>query len=102
MTQLTLLWTNPAEREFKRLRQRASTTDKQGEFVQTHNEIVVVLGDSEQAATRGEPLYHARKTGGLYRKWLHGHIAVTYLLFTGENIAWITRYQIVPSSWLEE
>jgi hypothetical protein len=99
MPALKVVWTYLSKPQFDDLRQKATQAGRLTDFIRVHNEIVAALHDLDQALEKGECEYHTRKPGGDVRKWVHQFIAVSYVVFPNEQVAWVLRYQPVPSSW---
>jgi hypothetical protein len=99
MSALNLIWSTPAKKQFEELLHRANAAGRVDEFLIAHNEIVDILRDLETAAEKSDPLYNAKKPGGVVRHLLHRFVSVTFYLYPDECEVCVAKYSSVPSSW---
>lgn len=85
MSALKLIWSTPAKKQFDDLHNRAIATGQVDAFLAAHNEIVDILSDLEKATKKSDPLYNAKKPGGMVRHLLHRFVSVTFYLYTPTN-----------------
>jgi hypothetical protein len=92
MPDLKIAWMPASEASFKQIRERAITAGKYSEFMQVHNEIVLILRDPNQAFEKGELLFRTRKPGGEVRLLVHDGISVCYAVYRNEMAGWVSKY----------
>ncbi|HZZ80188.1 MAG TPA: hypothetical protein VFE62_16865 [Gemmataceae bacterium] len=99
MTALKIVWSTPAKKQFDDLHKRAIAAGRLDDFLAAHAEVVRILGDLEKATEKSDPLYSAKKPGGMVRHLVHRFLSVTFHLYPDESVVCIARYVPVPSTW---
>jgi hypothetical protein len=99
MPPLRLEWTQPSKSQFEAVCQRARAGGHYADLVAAHNHMVRTLQDLTEALSQGEALYPTRLPGGEVRLWIHGFLALTYVVFRAQEVGFIVQYQTLPDTW---
>jgi hypothetical protein len=92
-------WTQPSKSQFEAVCQRAQAAVRYSELLVAHNHMVRTLQDLNEALSQGEELYATHLPGGEVRLWIHGFLALTYVVFRVQEVGFIVQYQTMPDTW---
>ena len=92
MLDMKIVWTPPAQASFDLTRKRAIASGVYPKFMKSHNEMILILRDSDLAFEKGELMFRTRKFGGEVRVFVHGGLSVSYTVFRDEKAGWINKY----------
>jgi len=99
MPPLRMEWTQASRAQFDAVCQRARAAGCYSDLLAAHNHMVRTFQDLDEALSRGEALYPTRLPGGEVRLWMHGFLAVTYVVYRAQQVGFILQYQTMPDTW---
>lgn len=92
MLDMKIVWTPSAKASFELTRKRVIAAGIYPEFIKSHNDMILILRDSDLAFEKGELMFRTQKLGGEVRLFVQGGLSVSYTVFRNEKAGWINKY----------